>query len=147
MHQQAVGGGGFAWSLNSAGTTSFWRQLYNRLQTMCELKNIDNFARWMWITWKMAQKIQSLDPQLLVTVKTASGIFKYILDTLIREYIHWRIPHLCFLRHNLFHHFLLRFPLPEPVLSDLKGLSHEIFRPVFWSVWMYLGLNMNRLWF
>jgi hypothetical protein len=29
----------------------------------------------------------------------------------------------------------------------LKAVSHEIFRPVFWSVWMYLGLNGNRLWF
>ncbi len=29
----------------------------------------------------------------------------------------------------------------------LKGLSHEIFGPVFWLVWMYLGLNVNRLWF
>ncbi len=26
----------------------------------------------------------------------------------------------------------------------LKGLSHEIFRPVFWPVWIYLGLNGNR---
>jgi hypothetical protein len=32
-------------------------------------------------------------------------------------------------------------------LGCLKGLSHEIFGPVFWPVWMYLGLNMNRLWF
>jgi hypothetical protein len=31
--------------------------------------------------------------------------------------------------------------------SYLKGLSHEIFGPVFWPVWMYLGLNVNRLWF
>jgi hypothetical protein len=29
----------------------------------------------------------------------------------------------------------------------LKGLSHEIFGPVFWAVRMYLGLNVNRLWF
>jgi hypothetical protein len=29
----------------------------------------------------------------------------------------------------------------------LKGLSHEIFGPVFLAVWMYLGLNVNRLWF
>ncbi len=27
------------------------------------------------------------------------------------------------------------------------GLSHEIFRPVFWPVWIYLGLNRNRFWF
>jgi hypothetical protein len=26
---------------------------------------------------------------------------------------------------------------------NLKGLSHEIFGPVFWAVWMYV----NRLWF
>ncbi len=26
----------------------------------------------------------------------------------------------------------------------LKRLSHEIFRPVFWPVWIYLGLNGNR---
>ncbi len=32
-------------------------------------------------------------------------------------------------------------------LSCLKGLSHEILRPVFWPVWMHLGLNVNRLWF
>ena len=30
---------------------------------------------------------------------------------------------------------------------DLKGLSHEIFGPVFWAVRMYLDLNVNRLWF
>jgi hypothetical protein len=29
----------------------------------------------------------------------------------------------------------------------LKGLSHEIFGPVFWAIRMYLGLNVNRLWF
>jgi hypothetical protein len=29
---------------------------------------------------------------------------------------------------------------------SLKGLSHEIFGPVFWAVWIYLGLNVNRLW-
>ncbi len=29
----------------------------------------------------------------------------------------------------------------------LKRLSHEIFGPVFWAVWVYLGLNVNRLWF
>jgi hypothetical protein len=28
---------------------------------------------------------------------------------------------------------------------SLKGLSHEIFGPVFWPVWMYLGLNVKRL--
>jgi hypothetical protein len=28
-----------------------------------------------------------------------------------------------------------------------KGLSHEIFGPVFGAVWIYLGLNGNRLWF
>jgi hypothetical protein len=28
-----------------------------------------------------------------------------------------------------------------------KGLSHEIFGPVFWPVWIHLGLNMKRLWF
>jgi hypothetical protein len=28
----------------------------------------------------------------------------------------------------------------------LKGLSHEIFGPVFQAVWMYLGLNVNRFW-
>ncbi len=29
----------------------------------------------------------------------------------------------------------------------LKGLSHEFFGPVFWAIRMYLGLNVNRLWF
>jgi hypothetical protein len=32
-------------------------------------------------------------------------------------------------------------------LRHLKGLSHEIFVPVFWAVWMYLGLNVNRMLF
>jgi hypothetical protein len=27
----------------------------------------------------------------------------------------------------------------------LKRLSHEIFGPVFWPVWMYVGLDVNRL--
>jgi hypothetical protein len=35
----------------------------------------------------------------------------------------------------------------DAVLNTLKGLSHEIFRPVFWPVWIYLGLNGNRFWF
>ncbi len=35
----------------------------------------------------------------------------------------------------------------EDAIGPLKGLSHEIFRPVFWPVWMHLGLNVNRLWF
>jgi hypothetical protein len=26
----------------------------------------------------------------------------------------------------------------------LKGLSQEIFGPVYWPVWMHLGLNKNR---
>jgi hypothetical protein len=30
-------------------------------------------------------------------------------------------------------------------LCHLKGLSHEIFRPVFWPVWMHLGLTVNHL--
>ncbi len=29
----------------------------------------------------------------------------------------------------------------------LKGLSHKIFGLVFGAVWVYLGLNVNRLWF
>ncbi len=33
------------------------------------------------------------------------------------------------------------------LLVTLKGLSHEIFRPVFWPVWMRLGLNVNCFWF
>jgi hypothetical protein len=31
--------------------------------------------------------------------------------------------------------------------ETLKELSHEIFRPVFWPVWMHLGLNVNCLCF
>jgi hypothetical protein len=31
--------------------------------------------------------------------------------------------------------------------KTLKGLSHEIFGPVYWPVWMHLGLNKNRFWF
>jgi hypothetical protein len=26
----------------------------------------------------------------------------------------------------------------------LKGLLHEIFGPVYWTVWMHVGLNKNR---
>ncbi len=29
--------------------------------------------------------------------------------------------------------------------ESLKGLSHEIFGPVFWAAW--IDLNVNRLWF
>ncbi len=32
-------------------------------------------------------------------------------------------------------------------LVGVFNLSHEIFGPVFWAVWMYLDLNVNRLWF
>jgi hypothetical protein len=33
------------------------------------------------------------------------------------------------------------------MIHTLKGLSHEILGPVFWAVWMNLGLNVNRIWF
>ncbi len=33
------------------------------------------------------------------------------------------------------------------VVQFLKGLSHEIFGPVFRAVWMSQGLSVNRLWF
>jgi hypothetical protein len=29
----------------------------------------------------------------------------------------------------------------------LKGLSHEIFRVIFWLEWIYLGLKGNCFWF
>ncbi len=38
-----------------------------------------------------------------------------------------------------------RYQLSIPI--KLKGLSHEIFRPVFWPVWVHLGLTWNCLWF
>jgi hypothetical protein len=38
-------------------------------------------------------------------------------------------------------------PVEVDVTRSLKGLSHENFRPVFWPVWIYLGLNGNRFWF
>jgi hypothetical protein len=31
-------------------------------------------------------------------------------------------------------------------LPYLKGLLREIFGPVFWAVWMHLGLIVNRFW-
>ncbi len=31
--------------------------------------------------------------------------------------------------------------------DNLKGLSHEIFGPLYWPVWMHIGLNKNRFWF
>ncbi len=32
-------------------------------------------------------------------------------------------------------------------LRSFKGVSHKIFKPVFWPVCMHLGLNLNRFWF
>ncbi len=32
-------------------------------------------------------------------------------------------------------------------MNILKGLSHEIFGPVYWSLGMHLGLNKNCFWF
>jgi hypothetical protein len=33
------------------------------------------------------------------------------------------------------------------LLDHLKRLSHEIFRPAFWPLWMHLHLNMNHVCF
>ncbi len=41
----------------------------------------------------------------------------------------------------------LKVHTSEEAILALKGLSHEIFRPVFWPVWIYLCLNGNRFWF
>jgi hypothetical protein len=38
-------------------------------------------------------------------------------------------------------------PAAEVEVQYLKGLSHENFRPIFWPVWMHLGLNVNRFCF
>jgi hypothetical protein len=35
----------------------------------------------------------------------------------------------------------------EKEAACLKGLSHEIFEPVYWPIWIHLGLNENRFWF
>jgi hypothetical protein len=36
----------------------------------------------------------------------------------------------------------------EVIKSEiLKGLSHEIFGPVYWSVLIHIGLTKNRFWF
>jgi hypothetical protein len=32
-------------------------------------------------------------------------------------------------------------------IDNLKGLSHEIFGPVYRPVWMHLGLKKNSFWF
>jgi hypothetical protein len=31
--------------------------------------------------------------------------------------------------------------------SELKGLSQKILGPVYWLLWMHLGLNKIRIWF
>jgi hypothetical protein len=41
--------------------------------------------------------------------------------------------------------FLLLFS--SKMYIRLKGLSHYIFRVVFWNEWIYLGLNRNLFWF
>jgi hypothetical protein len=40
--------------------------------------------------------------------------------------------------------YKIRWVLVLFLIITLKGLSHDIFRPVFWPVWIYLGLNGNR---
>jgi hypothetical protein len=44
-------------------------------------------------------------------------------------------------------HMEERKDLETGLIAVLKGLSHEIFGPVFWPVWMHIGLNKNRFWF
>jgi hypothetical protein len=41
------------------------------------------------------------------------------------------------------------FPLRNDrgVCFTLKGRLHEIFGPIFWPVWIHLGLNVNQWWF
>jgi hypothetical protein len=38
-------------------------------------------------------------------------------------------------------------PTPFSLSKYLKGLLQEIFGPVFWTVCMHLGLNVNSFWF
>jgi hypothetical protein len=46
---------------------------------------------------------------------------------------------------------LIKFNCPQLktfcLAGFLKGLSHAIFGPVYWPVWMRLGLKKNRFWF
>jgi hypothetical protein len=42
---------------------------------------------------------------------------------------------------------LLNWRLGRFFIEYLKGLSHEIFGPVFRPVWMHVGLKKNRFWF
>ncbi len=70
-----------------------------------------------------------------------------------RNYIYFIYIHIHILIHDRYMYryiYVNILPLQtetETQVFLLKGLSHEIFRPVFWSVWMHLGLNVNRLWF
>jgi hypothetical protein len=50
-------------------------------------------------------------------------------------------------RGKYLHPFFERFSISLFRYEYLKGLSHEIFGPVYWPVWMHLGLNKNHFWF
>jgi hypothetical protein len=53
-----------------------------------------------------------------------------------------------FLTSNARTYFERECPDSETVnVLILKGLSHEIFGPVSWPVWIHQGLIKNRFWF
>jgi hypothetical protein len=64
--------------------------------------------------------------------------------------LNWTKTFACQISELLFRKNLLIFRTIQCIFSKgwcLKGLSHENFSPVFWPVWIYLGLNGNRFWF
>jgi hypothetical protein len=85
-----------------------------------------------------------------------------ILHCLWKCTISFHLLSLCIEFHSTYYHYAYSFfthiwwrhPFESEYLSWnyflqqlLKGLSHEILGPVYWSVWMHLGLNKNRFWF
>jgi hypothetical protein len=85
------------------------------------------------------------------------SLFDYIRLGVVKAYCHhdvgWDIQNqllrLELRRARHCSHGITDFLLAEcgALSSFLKGLSHEVLGPVYWPVWMHLGLNENRFWF
>ncbi len=74
--------------------------------------------------------------RLIATIDVSWDIqnqFLHLESRRARHYSHW--------------HYWFLLAECGALSSFLKGLSHEIMGPVYWPVWMHLGLNENRFWF
>jgi hypothetical protein len=102
-------------------------------------------SRWTGSSWWSRSHSWTRSP----TYANTTSVYT-VTNVALEQYIYIYIYiDSCDLAKNNCHKGAGRFQklLPTDNAIPLKGLSHEIFGPVYWPVWIHKGLNKSHFWF